>query len=394
MDTHTTRRDLLTSLALSGAALAAAGGLGAIGEARAEDEPTAPAKPRKKMKLLVLGGTRFLGPAIVDAALANGHEVTLFNRGRSNPHLYPELEKLRGDRDGKLDALKGRTWDAVLDTSGFVPRITDMSAKLLADAVEQYVFVSSISVYPGFGTDDTTITEETPVAKMEDETQESMQFYGPLKALSERAIDKYFDGRATHVRSGLIVGPQDRSDRFSWWPYRFSRGGEILSPGDGTTGVQFIDVRDLGAWMVHTVEAKVAGVFNVTGFKGRVDFRDFLGALKCEIDTTTTLTWVPEDFLLEQEVRPFMGLPLWIPQGKLPHVDCAKAFDNGLICRPLARTARDTLDWIVSPDGRGDRKWRTGLKPEKEQAVLAAWQTTQSEKPPIPPVVAPDDEDK
>ena len=349
--------------------------------ARAEDEPAG--EDAKKLKLLVLGGTVFLGPAIVNAALAKGHEVTLFNRGKSNPHLFPDLEKLRGDRDGKLDALKGRTWDAVIDTSGYVPRIASLSAELLKDAVSHYVFVSTISVYPGFGTSDTTITEDTPVGTLEDETVENVNglTYGPLKALCEKAVEQHFPGRATHVRPGLIVGPTDRSDRFSWWPYRFARGGEILSPGDGSTGVQIIDVRDLGVWLVHIVEQKVMGTFNAIGFKERVDFRQFLETLKAALNPKAVLTWVPEALLQEHKVRPFMELPLWLPKGKLPHVDVRRALAKGLTLRPIAQTARDTLAWIQAPDGRGDKPWRIGLSPEKEQAVLRAWQEKQELAP-------------
>src|SRR5688572_29497367 len=196
------------------------------------------------MRLLVLGGTKFLGRAVVEAAVARGHEPTLFHRGLTNPGLFPDLEHLRGDRDGGLAALQGRTWDAVIDPSGYVPRIVRASAELLADAVEHYTFISSISVYPSFPTPG--MDESSPVGTLEDPTVEDVPaHYGPLKALCEQAAEAAMPGRVFHVRAGLIVGPNDPSDRFTYWPVRVAKGGDVLAPGSPERPVQIIDVRDL-----------------------------------------------------------------------------------------------------------------------------------------------------
>ena len=201
------------------------------------------------MKLLILGGTKFLGRHAVDAALAAGHEVTTFTRGQTNPELHPEIEHLHGDRDGSLDALAGRTWDGVVDTSGYVPRIVRRSAELLRDSVARYVFVSSISAYGDFSA---PITEETPVAELEDpDTEEIMESYGALKAACERVVEGVYGDRSARVRAGLIVGPFDPTDRFTYWPRRIAAGGTVLAPGDPEAPVQFVDARDLAAWLVH-----------------------------------------------------------------------------------------------------------------------------------------------
>ncbi|MDJ0976501.1 MAG: NAD-dependent epimerase/dehydratase family protein [Planctomycetota bacterium] len=379
MSDGTSRRELIGAT-IAGAGLALAGGaLLGTRAARAEEEGGA----AKKLKLLILGGTGFLGPHTVRAALERGHEMTLFNRGRTNTHLFPDLEKLQGDRDGKLDALKGRKWDAVIDTSGYVPRIVKMSAELLKDSVQQYVFISTISVYPGFGRDDYPIDEDSEIGTMEDPTNESVrQFYGPLKALCEAEAEKVFPGRTTNIRPGLIVGPGDPTDRFSYWPYRVMRGGTILAPGDGTTEVQVIDARDLAAWTIHTIEQQVTGVYNATGFKGRVRFEEFLHGCKCAINHDCSFDWASEAFLKEHKVRPFMELPLWIPKEALPYVRVDKAIKAGLTFRPIAITSADTAEWIRTErdkawrlqrrieDETKTKPWRVGIRPEREKTLL------------------------
>src|SRR5579872_4273010 len=217
------------------------------------------------MKLLILGGTVFLGRHIVEAALARGHEVTLFNRGQHNPDLFPEVEKLRGDRNGDLAALQGRQWDAAIDTSGFVPRVVRASAEALANAVKHYTFISSISVYADFTK--LGIDESSPVAKLVDESVEEVtgETYGGLKALCEQAAEEALPGKVLIVRPGLIVGPDDQTDRFTYWPYRVAQGGEMLAPGRPAHQEQFIDVRDLAQWIVRMVEAGKTGVYNATG---------------------------------------------------------------------------------------------------------------------------------
>ncbi|MCP5068534.1 MAG: epimerase, partial [bacterium] len=225
---------------------------------------------------------------------------------------------------------------------------------------------------------DEEINEDTPVGTLEDKTTEKVtgRSYGPLKALCEQAVEKHFAGRAAHVRPGLIVGPRDRSDRFTVWPRRVAQGGEMLCPGDGSCSFQVIDARDLGIWMVHILENKIAGTFNATGPKGRANYREMLGALKMGLNTETQLTWVDEDFLDAQGIKPGRHLPMWGPKGTMPSVNCSRGIAKGLSFRPVVETSRDLLKWIE--EGRGDRAWRVGIPPEKEQAVLRAWHARES----------------
>lgn len=326
------------------------------------------------MKLLILGGTRFVGRALVEAAQAKGHEITLFNRGQSNPDLYPEVEQLIGDRDGGLDALKGRRWDAVIDTCGYVPRLVKDSAELLADAVDQYTFISSISVYSDFS--EIGINEDSPLATMADETVETIdgETYGPLKVLCEKAIDAGMNGRSLHIRAGLIVGPHDQSDRFSYWPARVARGGEVLAPGKPESLVQFIDVRDLAAWTLLATEQKLTGPYNVTGPASPLSMKALLETCKTTNGGDATFTWVDEDFILANEIAPWTELPLWVPgeeDAGFGAVDCRKGQAKGLVYRPLTDTVRDTLAWLNSRPA--DYEWKNGLPAEKETAVLSKW---------------------
>jgi 2'-hydroxyisoflavone reductase len=332
---------------------------------------TAPA-PRR---ILILGGTGFLGPALVDAARARGHVLTLFNRGKTRPTLFPDVEKLHGDRDGNLEALRGRRWDAVIDNSGYVPRIVRASAELLAPSVGQYLFVSSISVYRDDiapGSDETA-----PVATLDDPTSEDVRAgYGALKALCEQAAEQALPGRTAVVRPTLIVGPDDPTDRFTYWPVRLARGGEVLAPGDGEDPVQVIDVRDLAAWMVGLVERDVRGVFNAAGPKERLTMRAMLEACRAGTQARPKLTWVPADFLEAQKVAPWMDMPSWIPRGPdsgMTQVSNARAIAAGLGFRPVADTARDTLAWWKGQPEERRAKLRAGLAAEREREVLAAW---------------------
>lgn len=332
------------------------------------------------MRLLILGGTVFLGRHIVEAALARGHEVTLFNRGEHNADLYPELEKLRGDRDGNLTALEGRTWDAVVDTCGYVPRIVGDSARLLADAVEHYTFISSISVYPDFSLP--KLDEQTPVGTMEDETVEEItgETYGPLKALCEQAAEEAMPGRVLHVRAGLIVGPHDGSDRFSYWPHRIAKGGRVLAPGSGASPVQFVDVRDLAAWVVLMAEQRKAGVYNATGPADTLTMGQCLETIRTVVQASAhsqqsaEFQWVSEEFLIENEVGPYVEMPLWVPVAAegIDRADCSKAIGDGLTFRSLEETVTDTLDWLQTLPA--DRNWRAGLTPERESELLAKLQ--------------------
>lgn len=326
------------------------------------------------MKLLILGGTRFVGRALVDEAQAKGYELTLFNRGQTNPDLYPEIEQLTGDRDGGLDALKERHWDAVIDTCGYVPRLVKDSAELLADAIDHYTFISSISVYADFS--EIGITEDSPLATMADETVETVdgETYGPLKALCEQAIDKAMNGRSLHIRAGLIVGPHDQTDRFSYWPARVARSGEVLAPGNPNGLVQFIDVRDLAAWVLSATEQKLTGPFNVTGPANPLSMQALLETCKTTNDGNATFTWVDEDFILANDIAPWTELPLWVPgeeDAGFGAVDCRQAQAKGLVYRPLAATVRDTRAWLNTRPA--DYEWKNGLSAEKETQVLQAW---------------------
>lgn len=335
------------------------------------------------MKVIVLGGTGFFGPHLVEALVANGHEVTLFNRGKTNPHLFPELEKLQGDRDPDkgegINALKGRAFDACIDNSGHYPRMVKASAELLAEqGLKQYVFISSISVYPMDLFEKIGVDESMPVETIADPTVETMgqnfENYGALKALCEQAAEAAMPGRATNIRPGLIVGPGDYSDRFTYWPVRINRGGEVLVPNCPDSFVQFIDVRDLADWTVKMVEDGHVGVYNATGPKPQLTWTGFVYGCRAVTTSDARFTWVDEDFLQQNGVGPWMELPLWVPTQSRPgfsQVSADKAIAVGLTFRPLAVTAKDTLDWAAKrPD---DHKPRAGLAPEKEAAVLKAW---------------------
>jgi 2'-hydroxyisoflavone reductase len=313
------------------------------------------------VRLLILGGTKFLGKHVAAAALAAAHDVTLLTRGETNPGLFPEAEHLRGDRDGDLGALEGREWDAVVDTSGYVPRIVRASAELIADAVGLYVFISSISVYADFAE---PRTEGSPLAVLDEPTEEFQgPAYGALKALCEAEVGRACPGRALLVRPGLIVGPDDPTDRFTYWPQRARRGGEILAPTPPERPVQFVDVRDLARWILRMAEAGEDGVFNVTGRPGEVSFGELLDECGAE-----QVTWVDETFLVEQDVGDWMELPLWISPADVEWrsfqlVEVSRALAAGLTFRPLAETVRDVPEWTG----------KAGLAPEREAELLAAW---------------------
>ncbi len=370
---HTSRRQLLKASAVGVAA-------GLVGSC------VAPGKARRKLRLLILGGTGFLGPHTVRAALARGHEMTLFNRGRTNTHLFPELEKLRGDRDGDLKALEGRSWDAVIDTSGYVPRIAGLSAELLAEAVEQYVFISTLSVY---AQEDLVGQDETAeVGKLEDETVEQITgtTYGPLKALCEQAVERALPGRTTVIRPGLIVGPGDTSDRFSYWPVRIAGGGEVLAPGKPEYKTEIIDVRDLAEWIIHVIEQRHVGVYNAIGPAEHMTMGQMLEGCKEGLESDASFTWVDEAFLFENGVRAWAHMPAWIPP-KMGDQDYSgygttsrkRAIAAGLTFRPVADTARATVKWHEErcekwlEDHEEPYKLRSGITRERESELLAAW---------------------
>jgi 2'-hydroxyisoflavone reductase len=330
-----------------------------------------------KKSILVLGGTGFLGPHVVTPALARGHTVTLFNRGKTHPGLFPNVEKLQGDRDGHLEALAGRSWDAVVDTSGYVPRIVKQSVELLAPRIKQYVFISTISVYDKEAT--LNPDESNPVAIASDPASEDVRAnYGALKALCERACEAAMPGRVANLRPGLIIGPGDPSGRFSHWPTRLAEGGEVLAPGDGSTPVQYIDGRDLGAWIVRVIEDGTMGTMNALGPAKRVTMKSVLDECNRALGGKAQLTWVDADFLDKHDVHGWSELPMWIDNkddyagfGTLQN---AKALKAGLVFRPIGDTAKDTLGWLDTlPADERAKARSTGIKPDKEAKVLAAW---------------------
>jgi 2'-hydroxyisoflavone reductase len=328
------------------------------------------------MNLLILGGTIFLGRHLVEAALARDHAVTLFNRGQHNADLFPAVEKLRGDRNGDLAALRSRRWDAVIDTCGYVPRVVRASSELLADAVGHYTFISSISVYPSLPVPG--MDESAAVGTLADESVEEVtgETYGPLKALCEQAAEADMPGRVLNVRPGLIVGPDDPSDRFTYWPRRVARGGDVLAPAPPDGLVQVVDVRDLAEWIVRMVETGQTGIYNATGPGGPLTMERLLQGCRTASGSNANLIWVDEEFLLNAGVVPWTEVPLWVPaqdesMAGFSAVNCGKAIAAGLTFRRLSDTIRDTLVWDAARPA--DRDLRAGLKPEREAELLAAW---------------------
>ena len=343
------------------------------------------------MKLLILGGTVFLGRHLVEAALARGHEVTLFNRGRHDSGLFPEVEKLRGDRTKDLSALRGRRWDAVIDTSGYVPKVVRASARLLAGAVEHYTFISSQSVYSNFdapGVDESapvqTLTiEQVREAELIEPTNPTVAvnyggMYGGLKALCEQAVEEEMSGRALGIRAGLIVGPYDYSDRFTYWVRRVARGGEVLAPGNPERPVQIIDARDLAEWIVRMMEGRRTGIFNATGPDYKLTMRRMLEDCRSASGSRAHFVWVDDQFLKEAEVAGWSEVPLWLPEehhiANFFSVDCSKARAAGLTFRPLTETIRATLAWDATRPQ--EVELRNGLKREREVELLQAWHSS------------------
>jgi 2'-hydroxyisoflavone reductase len=325
------------------------------------------------MRLLVLGGTTFLGKHCVEGALSRDHTVTLFNRGRSHPERFPECERITGDRDGGLDALAGREWDAVLDTSGYVPRIVGDSARLLAGSAGSYLFVSSVSVYDG--QDRARIDESTPVATIADEGVEEIteETYGPLKALCEQAVRDAMPGGAIIVRPGLIVGPDDPTDRFTYWPVRLAAGGDVLAPEPRDQPCQVIDVRDLAAWMLDLIEHGEPGTLNGVGPEQPRTLAETVEICAAAVGGAARLEWVDGSFLVEQGVEPWTELPLWTGddpgEAWIDRIDPGPGVAAGLRFRPLEQTADDTLRWHID----AGREPAFAMTREREAGLLAAW---------------------
>lgn len=329
------------------------------------------------MRLLILGGTVFLGRHLVDAALEVGHDVTLFHRGVHGSDLFPDIEHLMGDRDGKLGALHGRTFDAVIDTSGYLPRVVRQSAEVLRDSVGHYTFISSVSAYRDLsqvGIDETAPLAELPA----DATEEIAQWYGALKAACEHEVESAFPGRTLNIRPGLIVGPDDPSERFTYWVTRLARGGEVLAPGSSAHPEQVIDVRDLASWTVRMVEGVRTGAYNAAGPEHPLTLEEVLKTCDQVGGQNARITWVAEDFLLAQGVAPWTEMPLWIPESDpesrgVDAVSIRKAVDAGLRFRPLVETVQATLDWDRTRSSDAPRRAGVGISPEREAELLALW---------------------
>lgn len=321
------------------------------------------------MKILIIGGTRFLGRHLVNSARARGHEVTLFNRGQTNPDLFQRVEKIRGDREKDLDQLSGE-WDAVIDTCGYVPRVVKMSAEALKDKAGKYVFISSISVYADFKK--IGIREGHPVGKLEDETVEEItgEAYGPLKALCEKTVQDVFGIHSLVIRPGLIVGPHDPTDRFTYWVSRIARGGDVLVPEGPDAPTQFIDVRDVADFIIHLLEQDVSGVFHTSG--ETISLEALFQTCKLASGSDANFKWASVDFLNQNNVAPWSDMPAWVPDTDddkgFARVDDSKAINAGLAFTPLLETVRDTLKWTA--ERPADHVMKAGLSPEREKQLL------------------------
>jgi 2'-hydroxyisoflavone reductase len=339
-------------------------------------------KPVKPLRILILGGTGFTGPYQVRYALGRGHKVTTFNRGKTHPGELPkEVEQLIGDRNGQLDALRDRQWDVAIDNPTTLPAWVRDAAQILKGHVECYVFISTISVYADTnqGADETA-----PLAKYDGpdpykETIEAVKAsgyktYGPLKAFSEQEAEKSFPGKTLIIRPGLIVGPRDETDRFTYWPVRINRGGDVLAPGNPSDPVQFIDARDLAEWTIRMAENRETGIYNATGPAKPLEIGNMLNGIKGALHSDAKFTWLPPDFLKQQKVEAWSDVPVWAgDELGLARTKIERALAKGLTFRPLADTARDTLAWFKSLPQDRQSKMRAGLTPEREAEVLAAW---------------------
>lgn len=329
----------------------------------------------KPMRVLILGGTGFIGPHFVTALRSAGHQLTLFNRGKRNPDLFKDVETLNGDRDGKIDALKGRDWDVVIDNSGYVPRIVKLTADLLRDHVQHYIFVSSISAYadltpPG-------IDEDYKLATLKDPGVEEVRgdTYGGLKVLCERVVEKTYGERCAIVRPTYIVGPGDSTDRFTYWLARTARGGAMLAPGSPSDPIQFIDVRDLADFMRLCAERHISGRYNACNPPGAVTMGEVLQTAKQVSKADTTFVWADTAFLEQEKLLESGEIPIWSPPNSeyagAALVSPARAVAQGLRFRPLEITVRDTLEWHAKRPAAQREKLRAGLGPEREAQLLA-----------------------
>ncbi|MCC6771114.1 MAG: NAD-dependent epimerase/dehydratase family protein [Gemmatimonadaceae bacterium] len=378
------RRTFLKSAAVAGGAL----GLHALpahaapftGEGVSSAAGSAPpSRAAAPLRILILGGTGFIGPEQVHYALARGHTVTLFNRGQTNSWLFPNVEKLQGDRNaaGGLDALKGRTWDVVIDNPTGKPQWIVDAAAVLKGNVGHFFFVSSTGVYAN--TERVSPNESSPLLELSPISgpQADAAGYGSRKARCEQLVEEAFPGKSTIVRPGLIVGPGDLSDRFTYWPWRIERGGEILAPGQYEDPVQWIDVRDLSQWMIRLAESRTTGIFNAVGPQAPIGIGGMLYGIKSVYSNDSRFTWVPQSFLTEQKIRSWAEMPVWTYAGASTYAYCTSKIDKalaaGLNFRPLSETVRDGMAWYHSRPADQQERLRAGLPRAREAEVLAAW---------------------
>lgn len=342
------------------------------------------------MNLLILGGTRFVGRHLAAAALSRHHQVTLFNRGRHSSEPFPGVETICGDRNSDLGKLQGRRWDAVVDTPGYLPRTVKAAAEALAGSVDVYVFISSQSVYADLsvaGLDETAslaslTSEQLEQANAIDASGQTSavtygKLYGGLKALCEQAVEEVMPNRVLIIRPGLIVGPHDYTDRFTYWVERVARGGEVLAPGRPGRNIQFIDARDLAEWIVRIIERGERGIFNANSLPERLTMGSLLEECKMTTVSDASFTWVSEDFLLQEKIAPWSEMPLWLPEEAAPHlrgfmfINCDKAVGAGLSFRPLRDTIKDTLIWHTT--ACRDENLKAGIQRGKEEELLRKW---------------------
>jgi len=326
------------------------------------------------MIILILGGTIFLGKHLVNSAQKKGHEVTLFNRGKHNPDWFPNVEKLKGDRDGDFESLKGRTFDAVIDTSGYVPRIVKLSAEFMKNKTDNYTFISSISVYKDFS--EMGMNENSAAGTIEDETTEEItgESYGPLKYLCEKTVEEIYKERALNIRPGLIVGEDDPSDRFGYWIYRINKGGKVLAPGPKEKNVQFIDVKDLADWTIKMVEEKNIGTYSATGPDYNLTFEKLIDDCKKVSGSNAEIVWIDQKFLMNENAGAYVELPLWLPDEMDGGNNCdvSKAIGKGLTFRLLEETLKDSMEFINS---KKDYTLKAGLKTERETELIKKWES-------------------
>src|SRR6266403_1980707 len=369
--TRTTRRYFIKVSAAAGGAF----GLGIKSRILFAEKAVTP------LRILILGGTGFTGPYQVRYALSRGHKVTTLHRDKTHPGELPnEVEQLVGDRNGKLDALKGRQWDVVIDNPTTLPSWVRDAAQILKGNVEHYVFISTISVY---GEVKTGPEENAPMEKYEGadpykETLETMKAggyktYGPLKGLSEKEAEKWFPGKTLIIRPGLIVGPRDETDRFTYWPVRIDRAGEVLAPGSPSDPVQFIDARDLAEWTIRMAENRETGIYNATGSAKELGIGGMLDGIKTALSSNATFAWADAEFLKQQKVEAWSDMPVWAgDELGLSRANISRALAKGLTFRSLGDTARDTLAWFKAQKPERQAKMRAGLTPEREAEVLVA----------------------